>query len=203
MDAIVVATRSVIVALAGVGIAWGWFTGRQPWVVLGAVAAIAIAGGLDQAGREALPKHPERAVRLLEWWLLYPMVLAAIGAGVVIVVAVALTVPKDAPPQTEELLSALSTGITAFIAAVVISWTEDKDDSRLADHIQEAFEAKYLRPVADQPPKPGVHYFKPDSRGERWVYSPEYGEIEGWGRRARLKRAKGIAAELASGNSDP
>jgi hypothetical protein len=42
-------------------------------------------------------------------------------------------------PQTKETLGALSTGITAFITTVFISWTEDNDDSTLADHIRDAF----------------------------------------------------------------
>jgi hypothetical protein len=129
-----------------------------------------------------------------------PAAIAAVAGAVVVLLAVALTVPDGTATSTKETIGALSTGVTAFITAAFISWAGDADDSRVAEHIKSAFRARYDR--AGRAVRPGVHYFVAESPGEKWVYSEEYGGIVGWSHRARLRRARGIASELKTGNSD-
>lgn len=190
--------RALAVGLAGVGLAWLWFSDA---VVLALVLALttAVAGtALDRIGRALLPNRPNLAVRFLEWWALTPAAIAALASAIVVVVTLALTVPEDVQidPGTKQLIATLSTGLTAFIAASFISWASDEKDSKLADHVREIFQEKYKRKSDVEPPLPGIHYFPAESAGERWVYSDEFKGIEGWGRAARLKRAAGVADEL-------
>jgi hypothetical protein len=189
---------ALVVAVVGVLLAWLWFSDRG-WIA-GIIAAgvLFIGSIIDLIGRGMLPKRPVPAVYLMEGWILTPAMGGAVAAGVIIILAVALTVPDEAAIETKKLVGALGTGITAFITSVFISWAEDDKDSTLADHISDAFYEKYKRRVDGQPPEPGVHYFEPGSPGERWVYSPEYGEISGWGRQARIKRAHGVANALSN-----
>jgi len=130
--------------------------------------------------------------------------IAALASGVVAIVTVALSVSDTASQDTKTLIGALTTGITGFVAASFISWAGDENDSRLGNHIRDAFRAVYKRaPSPVTPPPRGLYYFRADSPGERLVYSNEYRGIEGWSRAARRKRAAGIADELRSGASDP
>jgi hypothetical protein len=203
MSDVITSFRALVVSLSGVFLAWLWFSDLA-WLAALLSVLLMLGGWLfDRVGTLQLPSRPVLAVRLLEWWVLTPAMAAAVAAGVSVVVTVALTVPDTATEETKKLIGALSTGITGFITAAFISWTGDEKDSRLADHIRDVFRSKYKRAGSDQPPRPDVHYFRADSPGERWVYADEFGGQEGWGRAARLARAKGIAEELKSRGSEP
>lgn len=196
--------RALAVALSGVGLAWLWFHGRW-WIALIAGIAGCCAGiTLDGAGRRLVVKRPVLATGLMEWWIVTPAMIAALASGVVAVITVLLAVPDTAPQDTKTLIGALTTGLTGFVSASFISWAGDEKDSRIGDHIRDAFRAVFKRvPEPPAPPPAGIHYFAPDSAGERWVYSDEYRGVEGWGREARRRRAAGVAEELLSGASDP
>lgn len=164
-------------------------------------AAAACAAGLiaKEIGTALLPDRPRQAVDALEWWILTPGAFAATAAAVVVIVAVETTVPKGTATDTKELVGALSTGLTAFVTAAFIAWAGDEKDSTLGNEIREIFFAKYKRePDPGKPRERGVQYFPAGSAGERWVYSSEFGGVEGWGRDARRKRAQGIAHELTN-----
>src|SRR6266566_10031977 len=180
--------RALAVALIGVLFASWWFQGLGVVVVVLSVGLVAGALALDGLGRAALPRYPTLAIILMEGWLLAPIILASIAAGVVVLVAVVLTVPDTASTETKKLTSGLATGITAFITSTFISWAGDDKDSTLGDHIRSAFQAKFKRSDPKMPPTQGVHYFKADSPGERWVFSDEYGGVVGWSLSARWKR---------------
>jgi len=193
--------RGMLVALAGAALAYLWYDEKQVLAVVLAIIVCFIGVIADQAGKALLPARPVGALWLLEGWVLTPAALAAIAAAVVVLVTVALTVPDDTPATTKETIGALSTGITAFVTAAFVSWAGDADNSTVADHVKTAFRAHYNR--AGALPQAGVHYFTAASVGEQWVYSDEYGGVEGWGYTARHSRAYGIANELKNGTSDP
>ena len=192
--------RALLIALAGVGLAWLWFNDLW-WVGLGAVlAAVAVGGVVNAIGLAQLPGQPVRALYLLQSWLLIPLALAALAAAAVVVVTIELTLPDKTPSETKELVGGISAGITTFLTAAFISWTSDEKDSALADHIEEKFKARYTRTGE---PKAGAHEFEPESDGDLLVQSPAYGGADGWGWPARLTRARGIAKELADRSSEP
>jgi hypothetical protein len=187
--------RALAVGLAGVALAWLWFNDLVAYALVLA-AAVALAGAmLDAIGRWLLPANPTIAVRFLEWWILTPAALAAVASAIVVVVTVTLAVPDGSAfgQDTKELIGTLSTGLTAFVTAAFISWASDDKDSKLAEHIKETFRAKYSR---EDKPVPDTYVFAMKSDGVRWVYSDEFRTIEGWGRAARLRRARGIAGAL-------
>jgi hypothetical protein len=196
--------RALVVALAGVGLAWLWF--HEWWWIAVLIGIMGCFGGvgLDFVGRKLLPARPVLAARFMEWWILTPAMIAALASGAVAIVTVALAVPDSARTDTKTLIGALTTGITGFVTTAFIGWVGDEKDSRLGDHIRDAFREAYKRvPDAGKPRLRGVHYFRAGSPGERWAYSDEYRGIQGWGRPARRRRATGIAAELRSGASNP
>jgi hypothetical protein len=203
MTQLLIPLRACLVALAGVLLAWLWFHDLAWLAVIVAIAAAAVGLALDGLGRMQLPNRPVQAVRLMEWWILTPGILAAVGAAAVIILAVALALPDDTPKATKEVVGALGTGITTFITAAFIAWTGDEKDSQVADRIAAAFQAHYDRLPKAGPGKPRVYYFKAESPGELWVYSDEYGGVTGWGHKARATRALKIEAELKSHASDP
>lgn len=190
--------RALAVGLAGVGLAWLWFNDQPLLAVLVAAATVLAGLVLDWIGRSLLPQKPVLAVRFMEWWLLTPAGIAALASAVVVFVTVGLTVPEgaDVGREAKQLISTLSTGLTAFVTAGFISWAGDDKDSRLGEHIKAVLQDTYIREGGRASGR-RTHPFPADSPGERWVYSNEYRGIEGWGRTARIKRAEGIAAAMA------
>jgi hypothetical protein len=179
--------RALAVAIVGVLLAWMWTRGLGWWSVAIAVAGFVLGLLSDWIGQRSLPSHPVAAVEWLEFWLLSPLMLAAAGSAVVIIVAIELAVPEGTDPHTKQLIAALAAGITAFVTSGFISWAGDQKDSTLADHIQQVFEKAYLNSTFTD-------------EGERWVYSAWVHGITGWGRPARLARARGIAKTLVRAN---
>jgi hypothetical protein len=200
---LVVPFRGLMVALAGVGLAWLWFNNRQWPAVVATVVLICLGKLFELLGRLQLPDNPVWALRLMELWVISPTMFAAASAAAIVVTAVHLSLPETAPMVDKKLIGALGAGITAFLSGGFVSWAADQKDSTADDRIKRYFQDKYKRHAIGQHHVVGVSYFRADSAGERWVYSDEYGGVSGWGKSARLKRAKGIAAELASGRSAP
>jgi hypothetical protein len=193
--------RALLIALAGVLLAWLWIHGAGPLVIVPPLVAFAAGWAIDWIGRRVLlPDHPVWAVRFLEWWILLPASIAATAGALVVIVAISLAAPDKAAESTKALLTSLAAGLTAFLTGSFISWAGDDKDSSLADHMARAFLAKYKRKGTTA--TPGVHYFTKDSPGELWVQSNAYGGVEGWGRGPRAVRAAGIAEELRTRGSD-
>ena len=199
LDPLRVPLQALVVAMGGVGLSWLWFHDHRLTAGIAIVVVLLLGAAIDSFGNRCLPRYPVFARHLLEGWILIPLALAATAAAAIVVVTVELTVPDGTPTDTKELLGSASTGITAFLTAAFVSWASDDDASSLADHIKARFQGHYVRTQTQN----DQHVFKEESTGERWVYSESYGGIDGWGRRARKVRAKGIKAELESKQSDP
>jgi hypothetical protein len=203
MDAILSPLRVPLLALGiglgGVGLAWLWFNDKEIEASVAVLVAFGLGFLLDLAGKGRLPDHPVSALWLLEGYALVPIAIATAAAAAVVIVTVELTLPDTTPTETKELVGAASTGVTTFLTAGFISAAGDENDSTLADHIKDAFQGKYSRPGGPQ----GTHAFRPESPGEFWVFAEHYRGVSGWGQPARLKRAKGVATELRTGDSNP
>jgi hypothetical protein len=200
LSALRVPLLALAVALGGVGLAWLWFDHHRVLAAIAVVAAVLAGWAIDRGGERLLPSHPKAALYLLEGWLLIPLALAMAAGAAVVIVTVELTLPDTTPTATKELVGAVSTGLTTFLTAGFISWAGDADDSTLSEHVMGAFQRHYTRPGKQAK---RAHVFKAESNGEYWVFAGAHGGAEGWGAAARRKRANGIAAELASGDSDP
>lgn len=203
LEDLTVPARALIVAGLGVFLAWLWFNAWTPIVIFVVIAIILLGVLLFALGKSQLPHHPVRGLALMEFYVISPAMFAAVAASAVIVVTVALSPQKNATTDDKELLTSLTTAITAFLTGGFISWTEDKDGSTLAKRIQKAFRSKYKRFDPNQTPEKGVKYFRAESIGERWIESFEVKGVEGWDGKARRKRALGLALEMKSGDSDP
>lgn len=190
--------RALLVALAGVALTYLWLSDQMIVAVALAVAAVVLGWVINRIGELLLPKRPVASIRFLESWLLTPAAIAAVASAVVVVITVTLTIPDDSnvSGNVKELVGTLSTGLTAFLTAAFIEWAGDDKNSKLADHVKSVFQSKYGR--KDDPNLPqGAHGFPAGSDPERWVFSDEFGGIEGWGYAARRKRAQGVADSLA------
>ena len=203
LEGLLAPLRAVLVALVGLWLAWQWSEGALLQPALVVLAVFALGYLFELIGRHLLPKRPVAAVFILECWILSPLMLAAAASALVVVAAIALGVPDSAPQTTKELTKVLAAALTAFLTSGFVSWAGEQESSFLARRIQHLFIKKYQRPVTGKLAEPGVKYFRPESSGERWVQSESFQGISGWGHNARLARARGIAEELRTHNSDP
>lgn len=191
--------QALVVALAGAGTAWLFL--NDHWLTaLAAVAAVILVGVLCEAiGRAVVKTKPLLAVYLFEAWLLIPLAIAVLASAGIIVLAVKATLPeKDSAgnptsTETEKLVGAVSAGITTFLTAAFVTWAGDSKDSKLSDHIMERFQDSF---TSADTPEEGKKVLPNDSPGIQWVFAGEYEGIEGWGHKARIARAKGVAAAL-------
>jgi hypothetical protein len=188
--------RALVISLVGAALAWAWFDGYWLLAAIG-VALLAILGIASQGiGDRFLPENPKRAVAWLNWIALAQTAIAAAGAAAVIIATVALTAPKDASTETQKLLAALSTGVTTFITAALVTRTNPDDD--IGSYIQGRFFAHY-KVKGDKPSGERTWWFPNDDTGKEaqlLVYSSSHRGITGWGREDREKRARLLADEL-------
>lgn len=187
LDGLAATIRALVVALAGAEGAKLWFSGTRWQLAVGvALGIVLVALLIDAAGRRGFTSNPLLKARLMEWWTLVPMVLAAAAAAVSIVVTVALTVPQGTAEQTKQTIGAVATAITSFLSSAFVDKIGGEDDSKLSDRIRDNFYATYQ------------NTFTVGSQAELYVFSNSYGGATGWGRAARRLRAKGIAARWAT-----
>ncbi len=102
-----------------------------------------------------------------------------------------LLFPGDLQGADKEIIiGTVGTAAAAFVTAMFAAISDEKGDATLAERIKAAFHSRYLRP-GSTPTPPGleVHRFAPGSSGERYVHASQYGDIVGWDRSARTKRA--------------
>lgn len=179
--------RALGVAVLGAWWAWLWFDGNRIMVLVLILAPLLLGLTLDGLGRSRVPlENPVWKIRLMEWWILVPVVLAGAAGAAAIVSTVELVVPETVPDATKEVVGAVGTAITAFLSAGFIDWAADGDHSKLSERIRDHFHQVY-KPV-----------LKLDSVADRFVYSASYQGADGWGRAARRLRAKGVAKQWAS-----
>lgn len=194
--------RAFVVALLGALVAWAWFQGGSPYKTAAIVGVVVLAGGglISQwYGDKCLPEKPQRAVWWLNWIVLAQTALGAACAAAVIVFTVELAAPKDASVETQKLLAALTTGVTTFITAALVTRTNPDDD--IGDYIKARFYAHY-RVVGDKPSGVRAWWFPAkdalgkQTEAELLVYSSGHRGLTTWGRDDRKRRAKLLAEEL-------
>ena len=203
LDDITIPFRALVIALLGVVLALLWFNQGPLWMIGFGVVTVLFGRALEWWGIAHLPGKPVAALRRMELWFIAPAMFSAVASALVVIIGIELTVQDAMSSETKAFVTATTAALTAFLTSSFISWAGDSKDSRLADRIQAAFRSHYKRLEAGKPQVPGVRYFAADSAGERWVYSTDFQGISGWGGQARRARAKGLAEELKSGNSDP
>lgn len=195
---------ALMVALGGVTLAWVWINEENHSCAIGVIIVGMLLGrGCEWTGILLLPKYPKQALYFMEFSVISPALVAAVASGAIVLISIALSPPEGVSVETKQVLTTLSAGISAFLTAGFLGWTGEKGDSKLANRIRGKFQEKYQRHIPQATKILGVHYFKADSPGERWVYSGAYRGISGWGREARKKRAQGLADELKSRGSNP
>jgi hypothetical protein len=133
---------------------------------------------------------------MLELWIFAPLTLAVIGSGVIVVIAIDLVPFENASAPTRGLATAVAGGLSGFISASLVTWTADRDGSRVSSRIRDAFFARYIRPRDGFAHPARATTVIADSDFEKWIYSTEFGGVTGWGVSARWKRASQIATFL-------
>jgi hypothetical protein len=183
---------ALVVALAGVGIAWFWYHGR--WTVVFAVVGLSVIGlVIDLTGRWLLPARPIGAMRLMESWNLVPGIVAAVASAFLIVIAVHISSTKGLSTEAKTFVGAATAAFTTFATTSFINLGSS---SLTADHVMKIFQKHYKRKDSTNGNEKRVVWLDPESTPERLVYSPSYTTINGWGFSARHKRAKGLAESL-------
>lgn len=200
IDALALPARSFVVAFIGACLASGWFKHARAIAVVVVAASIVVGLLCDHFGSKLLPHRPYAAIRWLEGWLLVPIAVGALGAALIVILTVNLAAPESASSRDKELAKAATAAIASFVTSVMIARENDKTESPLARRIRRTFWRHYNRGPGTGNPR--VKLFAKSSVGENWVYSNEFGGIEGWGYAQRRTRAQGIETELKSGSSD-
>lgn len=168
----------LIIALGGAGLAWLYYEGPFEWYYLAAfVVLVGLLLFLAWDGRHRLPEDPKAAVDIFGFRTLATVLLAALGAALVIVIAVEIVAPDPSNPDVEELFGALSAALAAALAASLVD-VADKIDGPAAGRAEKAFKAAYRGE------------FQSGSQGHLAVFSNIEGGREGWAHHVRKERAQ-------------
>lgn len=180
------AAPALLVAAAGVALAWLAF--RVALWIPAALVAVVIAVGTGQfwRGKRRLPEDPVGAVKLMEWFVLVPGTVVAVVSGVLIGSGVFLEPAANASVETKKLLAATSAAVGGFLTAAFVKSAEDAD----AEWVGEVVKAEFVKAYATR--------FAPGSNGAKALTSNISKGISGWGRAARRLRAEAIKAALTS-----
>jgi hypothetical protein len=176
------AVPGLLAGLAGVLAAYLWFNlPGLPWLpVVLLIAAIVVGYGVHRLGVGRIRSDPYGSVPYLEAWSLVILAIGALGAAVVVVLAVLLArlTPDNTPLEQKELLTAGFGACSAFATAAFVKGLDDFG-ALLAHKIGADFQAELAR--CYPPPGDGEEA----SPGYRALYLPE----SGWGYKARRERA--------------
>jgi hypothetical protein len=166
------AVPGLLAGLAGVLAAYLWFNlPGLPWLpVVLLIAAIVVGYGVHRLGVGRIRSDPCGSVPYLEAWSLVILAIGALGAAVVVVLAVLLArlTPDNTPLEQKELLTAGFGACSAFATAAFVKGLDDFG-ALLAHKIGADFQAELARCYP----------------GYRALYLPE----SGWGHKARRERA--------------
>jgi hypothetical protein len=189
MDKALKALLALVVAILSVACAWLFFQSR--WEITSIILGIGLLVGLACyfGGKQALPNQPVRAVKLMEGWILAPLMIAVLAGAAIIYIGVWLEPPENAPVDTEKLLAAASSALSVFLTTSFIDGVAEADTDWVGTPIRKAFEKAYHRTTGKRP-------LQPDSPAEHWVFSPDVGGVTGWGFKARRRRARELQALL-------
>ena len=165
------------VAALGLGAAWAYFLDAFSWFWLVAVLLVIAATLLVSASASMLlPDKPKEAVETFGWRTLATVLLAGLGAGIVIAIAAQITAPKDAPAENAELVKALAAALAAAVTATLVKASESVDGPT-ASAAEAAFKKAYEEEATT------------NSDLQDAVFLDATAGISGWGREARTKRA--------------
>lgn len=193
--------KALIVVLIGMAFAWMLINHQWSGALLLLFSAIVAGYLLELIGTLLLPKRPRAGLLFLEGWVLGPAAIAAFVSGLIVVLAIDLTPPKDTDAATEEMMKTLAAGLSTFLSAAFVSWISEQDNTRISDRIRGQFYKKYKRAKVYPSPADGSMYFTPGSRGETTVYSSV--QIGGWNFADRWERASQLSDEITAGGSLP
>jgi hypothetical protein len=189
--------RTLFVAMAGLSLSMLMFADR--WALAVAVTAAAIILGylVERIGKGLLPNHPVPALAFMEWWILAPAAVAALGSALLTWLAVRLAPPEGMAAQDQELLKAFAAAMSTFVTAMFVTNGSDRDNTRLAGRIKAAFLDRYRRVKPGDPRVPGVVYLKPSSPAEQALQALNLG----WGWDDRHTRVTRLDRALRDGSS--
>jgi hypothetical protein len=178
------ALPALVVAGAGVLLAWLWATSTVYLSVGGLL--VVLAGGVVSAvlGRYSLPDKPTRAGTLLEWSVLIDVALGIAAAGLIVWLGVWLEPSSEASLETKKMLAAGFGALSAFLTTTFIKGAEDPDEGWVGGRVEKAFGVAY------------VGRFRPGSTPWRALKEPEFAGESRWGKVARRTRARMIEESL-------
>ena len=158
--------KALIVVL--IGMAFAWMLINQQWAAALLLVLLAIVAGylLELIGTLLLPQRPRAGLLFLEGWVLGPAAIAAFVSGLLVVLAIDLTPPKDTDAATEELMKTLAAGLSTFLSAAFVSWISEQDNTRISDRIRGQFYKKYKRAKVFPSPADGACISRRDRRAK-------------------------------------
>lgn len=180
------ALPALLVAVAGVGLAWLGYEAHWAMSAVLVFSIVVIAEAIYRSGRAAVRSSPVSAIPRIEARILVFGAIAAGASALLIFVGVEFEPDKQASEQTKQLLAASAGALTAFITALWVKNAEEADEEWISSTVR----ADFHREFAD--------VFPNDSPGANAVFAGDFGGESGWGREARRVRAEAVAGALAA-----
>ena len=135
---------ALIVAAAGVGLAWICLKVNFAIAILVAIVALAVGLACYGLGHAALTRttpRPVRALRFFEFSILAPGTLAAGASAGLIFLAVEEAAKRSA--ENKALVAAAVGAATTFITTVLIKDAEDADGAWVARRVKKEFQSVF------------------------------------------------------------
>jgi len=130
-------------------------------------------------------------------WSICPAIAAAMAIALIIYLNAKFDAESTgATGSDKEMLKTTVAAITALLTASFIKLLDDADEGVVGERVKLAFYAKF-KDTQDQLPEGVYPVIVGKSKVEAWVFGDPVGGINGWGWRARWKRAKEIATAMS------
>jgi hypothetical protein len=196
---------ALYVGIFGAFLAYLYFVIGWPLSIAAFVVPTALGALANCLGEARFWRSPKSAMRLKEAWVLFPASIAAAITALLIALNAQLDgwqVPgllgAVTVDQNKEIITALSSAITAFLGAIILKAASDGDEDWIGPHVASAFREHYRRGKFDPRDKNNLYY---DSSSypllDLAVYSANpRGDVEDWGFGARREREKDIDGQV-------
>lgn len=169
----------LLVALGSGALAWVGFNAGFLAALGGALGIGLFGAALYAMARHQIYRTPPKTksgVRLLEWAVIGPSAVAA-GAGAM-AIWLAIDKTSKSSPQDKALITALVSALTTYLTVSFVDWSKDPDGTIVSDWAKSIVKKRFAGKLKEG--------------SESQFAAQDDPRYDGWGRAARLERAKKI-----------
>ncbi|HBI18254.1 MAG TPA: hypothetical protein DDY79_02795 [Brevundimonas sp.] len=194
---LILALPAFLIAIMGVALALAIRAVGWPCAAGIAAAIWGLGWAAAQVAKRCLPQRPRWAIAAITVWTLCPGIAAA--AAIAIIVHMNAVFDPDAigmPALDKEMTRTFFGAIAALFTAMFIKLMDDADEEVVGKRVQSVFHETFID-SQKQVPTAAYPVILGHSPVEKWVFEDALEGVEGWGWRARWRRAGEIATAMA------